>query len=273
MSSFRNTFILWLAAGVTLIPSWPARSQALDAEVRQLVLSVAPDWNQQTGRLQRFERDPGVANGAWRAVGAAWPVLYGRNGLAWGRGLPGYGDAEPGRRKQERDGRAPAGIFRIGTIYTYDAALPAGSRYGKFHTVTRADAWGDNPDQPEIYNRFVTIPDPAKPPPWFEKAKMRHGDFAYRWLVEIRHNSDPAPVLGAGSAIFFHIRRGETRPSSGCTTMAEPQLVELIRWLRAEASPHYALLPRDQYAAKWRAWGLPSPELFDAAASGRGPIR
>ena len=36
---------------------------------------------------------------------------------------------------------------------------------------------------------------------------MRSGDFAYHWLIEIRHNSDP-PVPGAGSAIFFHIRRG-----------------------------------------------------------------
>ena len=57
---------------------------------------------------------------------------------------------------------------------------------------------------------------------------MRSGDFAYRWLVEIRHNADP-PVPGYGSAIFFHIRRGPSRPSAGCTTMAEKNLVELIR--------------------------------------------
>src|SRR3712207_9253115 len=76
------------------------------------------------------------------------------------------------------------------------------------------------------YNKHIVIPDPANPPPWFEKQKMRHGDFAYRWLVEIRHNSDP-PVAGDGSAIFFHIRRGVTRPSVGCTTMAENDLVRV----------------------------------------------
>src|SRR5205823_7534593 len=128
-------------------------------------------------------------------------------------------------RKTECDWLAHAGIYRIGKIYTYDDHLPAGSDY-PFHQLTTADAWSDDVSSPD-YNRFVTIPDPANPPPWFAKQKMRHADFAYRWLVEIRHNSDP-PVPGAGSAIFFHIRRGIDRPTSGCTTMAEPDLVKII---------------------------------------------
>ena len=118
----------------------------------------------------------------------------------------------------------------------------------------------DDPNLPN-YNQFVTIPDPEHPPDWFEKAKMRHGDFAYRWLVEIRHNSDP-PQPGAGSAIFFHIRRGENRPTSGCTTMAEGELEKLVRWLRAADHPEYALLPREEYRRKWQAWGLPDPSLL-----------
>lgn len=207
-----------------------------------------------TGRLQCFER----RGDEWTAATTAWPVLYGKNGLAWGRGVA--GNSGVGLQKVERDGRAPAGIFEVGKIYTYDRSLPDGARF-PFHTVTRADAWVDDVRLPE-YNRHVRI-DPANPPPWFEKQKMRHGDFAYRWLVEIRHNSDP-PVAGAGSAIFFHIRRGVSRPSAGCTTMAEENLVRMIRWLRAEKQPHYVLLPESEYTAKWKAWGLPSPE---AAAS------
>ena len=104
--------------------------------------------------------------------------------------------------------RRPA-FFEIGKIYTYDAQLPAGADF-PFHQVTTADAWIDDVNHPD-YNRFVTDPDPANPPPWFAKQKMRHNDFAYRWLVEVRHNSDP-PVSGAGSAIFFHIRRGVSSP-------------------------------------------------------------
>jgi L,D-peptidoglycan transpeptidase YkuD (ErfK/YbiS/YcfS/YnhG family) len=217
----------------------------------QLIVGIAPDWNSKRGHLQRFERAPGAD---WAPVAPPVPVLFGKHGAAWGRGLA--GQDESGLRKTERDGRAPAGIFRIGKIYTYDAQLPAGSDY-PFHQVTTADAWVDDVSHPD-YNRFVTIPDPANPPPWFAKQKMRHNDFAYRWLVEIRHNSDP-PLPGAGSAIFFHIRRGVDRPSAGCTTMAESELVKLVAWLRAPRHPCYVLLPAAEYDTKWRNWHLPAP--------------
>lgn len=199
-------------------------------------------------------------DGLWKPALGPIPVLFGKHGLAWGRGV--RGTEEAGLHKQEHDGRAPAGVFRIGKIYTYDSALPPGSDY-PFHTVTEGDAWVDDPMLPE-YNRYVAV-DAKNPPPWFEKQKMRHNDFAYRWLVEIRHNADP-PVPGMGSAIFFHIRRGETRPTSGCTTMAQGNLVSVIRWLRAAENPHYVLLPWNDYQSKWKAWGLPNPVLLHGIA-------
>ncbi len=202
------------------------RAAGLPDDCTQLIVALAPDWNSMHGRAQLLERE----GGNWKTNGKAFPVLFGKNGLAWGSGLA--GQDENGLRKKERDKRAPAGIFRIGKIYTYDAQLPQGADY-PFHQVTKADAWVDDVRSPQ-YNQFVTIDDPANPPAWFEKQKMRHNDFAYRWLVEIRHNSDP-PVPGNGSAIFFHIRRGVNRATAGCTTMAEPDLVRVITWLRARA--------------------------------------
>ena len=231
-------------------------AEGVPDDCTQLIVGIAPDWNSMRGHLQRFERAPGSD---WTAVAPAVPVLFGKNGSAWGSGLA--GQSESGLRKTERDGRAPAGVFRIGKIYTYDAQLPAGSDF-PFHQVTTADAWSDDVKSPD-YNRFVTIPDPANPPPWFAKQKMRHNDFAYRWLVEIRHNSDP-PMPGAGSAIFFHIRRGVDRPTAGCTTMAESDLVKLITWLRAPRHPCYVLLPASEYEARWQKWHLPAPEKKNA---------
>jgi len=245
------TLAVAFVSPILLAPIPRAQSAPLDS-VDQLIVSVAPTWNSSSGKLQRFER----TGGEWKPVGAAVPVLYGKDGLVWGRGV--LGTDQPGPHKAEKDKRAPAGVFRIGTIYTYDAQLPKGASF-PFHTVTSSDAWIDDPAHPQ-YNQHVVIDDPANPPAWFNKQKMRHGDFAYRWLVEIRHNSDP-PIAGAGSAIFFHIRRGPQRPSAGCTTMAEENLVTLICWLRADKSPHYALLPRDEYLAKWKSWGLPSPTV------------
>ena len=234
-----------------------AQVAPLGADVRQLLVSIAPDWDASAGKLLALER---TAEGGWKPALGPIPVLFGKNGLAWGRGV--LGTDERGRHKVERDARAPAGVFRLGTVYTYDSALPKGADY-PFHTVTPADAWVDDSALPQ-YNRFVTV-DPKNPPPWFESQKMRHNDDAYRWLVEIRHNADP-PVPGMGSAIFFHIRRGENRPTWGCTTMAKGDLVSLIRWLRPQAHPHYALLPWSEYQKKWNAWGLPAPDLLGPIA-------
>jgi L,D-peptidoglycan transpeptidase YkuD (ErfK/YbiS/YcfS/YnhG family) len=247
-------FLRFVLVPASLLMASSAHAAGVPGDCEQLIVGLAPSWNSMRGELQRFERSGG---GPWRHVGGQSPVLFGKNGLAWGRGLA--GQEENGLRKKERDGRAPAGVFQIGRIYTYDPALPAGADF-PFHQVTKADAWIDDPTRPD-YNRFVTIDDPKHPPPWFAKEKMRHNDFAYRWLVEVRHNSDP-PLPNEGSAIFFHIRRGSARPTSGCTTMAESDLVHLITWLRSAHHPCYVLLPRAVYGEKAETWGLPALGLF-----------
>jgi L,D-peptidoglycan transpeptidase YkuD (ErfK/YbiS/YcfS/YnhG family) len=94
---------------------------------------------------------------------------------------------------------------------------------------------------------------------------MKLNDPAFRWRVEIRHNADP-PVPGAGSAIFFHIRRGPDRHTAGCTTMTETDLVALIRWLRADRKPHYVLLPWAEYQRRQPQWKLPSVDIVAALA-------
>src|SRR5258708_6788571 len=74
-----------------------AHAGGLDPDVKQLIVSIAPDWNADHGKLQLFERE----GGEWKAASGAWPVLYGRKGLAWGRGLKGQDEA--GAKKVERD--------------------------------------------------------------------------------------------------------------------------------------------------------------------------
>ena len=248
VSIFRHLSICLL---ISLASS--AYGDGVPDDCTQLILGIAPTWNSIRGELRLFERSPG---GKWEAVSAPSPVLFGKNGVAWGTGLAGQN--ESGLRKKERDGRAPAGVFEIGKVFGYDPQLPPGADY-PYHQVTEADIWSDDPRSAN-YNRHIVI-DPKNPPDNYTHEKMRSGDFAYHWLIEIRHNSDP-PVPGGGSAIFFHIRRGVNRPTTGCTTMAKADLVKLITWLRAGRHPCYALLPAAEYDKKWRAWNLPSPETF-----------
>jgi L,D-peptidoglycan transpeptidase YkuD (ErfK/YbiS/YcfS/YnhG family) len=234
-----------------------ARADGVPNDCTQLILGLAPDWNSLHGKLQLFERE---RRNGWTPISGPFQALFGKNGLAWGTGLA--GQDELGLRKKERDGRAPAGVFRIGEVFGYDATLPAGGDY-PYHQVTKADVWSDDPRSPN-YNRHIVI-DPENPPDNYSHEKMRSGDFAYRWLIEIRHNADP-PIAGAGSAIFFHIRRGVNRPTTGCTTMAESDLVKIVTWLRAARHPCYALLTTGEYEKKWRTWDLPSPGKIGAGS-------
>jgi hypothetical protein len=83
----------------------------------QLILGMAPTWNSVRGELRLFERSHG---GDWTPVAGPFPVLFGKNGAAWGTGIAGQN--EPGLRKKERDGRAPAGVFEIGQVFGYDSS-------------------------------------------------------------------------------------------------------------------------------------------------------
>ena len=233
-----------LAQGATSIPE----------STKQLIVTVPDSWNTHRASMWQFQRVK--AGGTWTVVSTQpTSVLLGKNGSAWGLGLlPVPHGQQDVPSKQEKDGRAPAGCFRIGKLYGYAPAVPNGATMS-FDQVTARDCWIDDVTHPS-YNKHVEV-DPTNPPPWYAKQRMRLGDFAYEWLVEIRHNSDP-PKPGAGSAIFFHIRRGPDSPTAGCTTMAKDQLVGLIKWIKPEAQPLYVLLPKAEYNARLKSWALPA---------------
>lgn len=223
----------------------------LGNSVRQVIVARAPSWNSNTASLQCFQR--ASARDPWQPVFAKpFPVLLGKKGLAWGRGAftpPANGVPA----KIEKDWKAPAGVFQLGLLFGYAAQPPGGTRW-PYHQVGPLDAYVDDPQNP-YYNQHVRV-NPNSIPPWFEKQKMRLGDAAYKWMLEIRHNQKPA-APGYGSAIFFHVRRGPDKPSAGCTTMAVENLEKLIRWVDPGAYPHYVLLPAADYDYLRGPWRLP----------------
>lgn len=225
------------------------RAERLPATCHQLVLAIAPAEDSTVGQMLLLNK----VGSRWIVVGSPMRVFFGASGLAWGRGLTRPPDKAV--FKVEGDQKAPSGIFAIGKIFTYDQSLPEGADY-PFHTITENDAWVDDPRHPD-YNRHVILSNALMRSQW-QKHRMRLNDPPHRWLIEIRHNADP-PLSGAGSAIFFHIARGPDVPSAGCTVMAKENLLRLIRWLRASAHPHYALLTREDYLNHWRGWSLPPP--------------
>ena len=231
-----------------------SQEQRIPDKSRQLVVTVTEGWNTHRGSMYRFSRSK--AGGTWQqAAEQPTAVLLGKQGLAWGRGLLPVPHGDNGiPTKRERDARAPAGCFKIGMFYGYSKQPPEGVVL-PYYQVTARDCWIDDINHP-AYNKHVVV-DLNAPPPWYDKQKMRLGDFAYEYLLEIRHNSDPVQP-GAGSAIFFHIRRGPDSPTSGCTTMTKANLLSLTGWLKPEAQPLYVLLPKAEYNARLKLWGLPA---------------
>jgi L,D-peptidoglycan transpeptidase YkuD (ErfK/YbiS/YcfS/YnhG family) len=247
-------FFAGLFFGYTSAMSVSADSERPGLDARQMIVCLAPERSSSEGTLQLFQRD---SAGNWQADGKSWPVLFGRGGLAWGRGV---NPPQPGPQKTSNDRRNPAGLFKIGFVLGYAPALPSGAKGWPYHQVTDRDAWIDDPALPD-YNHLYTLAPGAPFPPWWEKEHLHLGDFAYEWMVLIEHNYDQ-PDPNAGNEIFFHVRRGEHYRTAGCTTMSRPDLEKLIRWLQPGSNAMLAELTRADYLRHWKEWDLPPPALL-----------
>jgi len=230
----------------------------LGLDAKQMIICLADEASSFEGTLQLFHRD---ASGQWQADGDPWPVLFGRGGLAWGRGLH---PPQAGPQKKTNDRKNPAGLFKLGFALGYAPSLPSGAQGWPYHQVTDRDAWIDDPKLAALgYNHLYTLPPDAPYPPWWEEEKLHLGDAAYEWMVLIEHNYT-GPDPGAGNLIFFHVRRGEHYRTAGCTTMKKEDLEHMLRWLKPGSNAMLAELTRADYARLWKEWHLPPPEKMPA---------
>jgi L,D-peptidoglycan transpeptidase YkuD (ErfK/YbiS/YcfS/YnhG family) len=215
----------------------------------QCIVGQTKGWNSSDVSLTTYEKK----GGKWVKVAGPWAGKVGKNGLVWGLGIS---PRPPGATiKNEGDNRAPAGVFLIGDAWGYDASIRKSSDLA-YHQVTAHDLWVED-TKSQSYNQHVLLDhDPVTE--WEKKQQMKQNDHAHSLKLFIDHNAPPAAKPGAGSAIFFHIWRGEgSKPTAGCTTMPEDQLRGMIKWIEPKKQPVYVLLPDTEYAAKKDAWKLP----------------
>ena len=223
-------------------------AQPIPASARQLVVVITPAWDATTGSLVRYVRPS--ARAAWRQVGEAVPIVVGRSGLGWGRGL--HGDSAPrgagGPGKAEGDGRSPAGVFRLTEAFGY--APEDSVRTGLPYRHATADLECVDDPASALYNQVIQRP---AAPDYTSHEEMRRSDALYRVGVVVAHN-DPAVPRG-GSCIFLHQWSGPRSTTSGCTAMAAAPLDALVAWLRPGAV--LVQLPETPYRRLRRAWRLP----------------
>jgi D-alanyl-D-alanine dipeptidase len=218
------------------------------ARATQLLVVTTATWDTANGTLRRYSRD---ASGPWRAVGTGVPVVVGRTGLAWGVGLAPDVEGEPAKR--EGDGKAPAGLFPLGTAFGFAPSAKAmGTRLPYLRLAETTECVDDAASA--HYNAIV---DRTRVPrvDWTSSERMRSIGL-YRLGVVVDYNPTPA-VAGRGSCIFLHVWQGPRSSTAGCTAMAEPALAELVRWLDPARRPALVQLTDAAYARRRAAWRLP----------------
>lgn len=218
---------------------------------RQLLVVTTADWDASKGTLARYERANGDA--AWAPSGSPLPVVIGKNGLGWGRGL--HGEAlGPGPVKAEGDLKSPAGAYSLGAGFAYDPASLGFSPNLPVRRVGEETICVENADS--RYYNVILDKSEAAAPDWRDPDQMLRKDDLYSYGVFVNHNF-PNPQPGAGSCIFLHLWRGPDSHTAGCTAMTKENMLGLLRWLDAAKRPVLLQLPRDVMAEYARKWGAP----------------
>ena len=195
---------------------------------QQLVVVTATDFNATMAQMIRYEY-----NGKrFIKVGTTANVNLGRHGMGWGRGIM---DLKPGASepcKHEGDGKAPAGVFSLNTVFGYAVSYPTAMPY--LYASDDLICVDDGNDT--RYNRILHTKTLPKSFEW-----MHRNDGQYELGIVVNHNT--ANISGMGSCIFMHVQKAPQAPTAGCTSMAKKTLRQLVRWLDPAKKPLLIQLP------------------------------
>jgi L,D-peptidoglycan transpeptidase YkuD (ErfK/YbiS/YcfS/YnhG family) len=251
MKSFLSSLIALVCLAASL-QSLPKKRTPMDS-CMQLVVVTTNDWNSSQATLRRYWR--ANIRMPWQEKGEPITVVVGKNGLAWGKGAI-LVDKEVGTPddpvKKEGDGRAPAGIFWLGTTFGYTTQPMPGWKMPYRYLNSAVECVDDT--KSKFYNQIVDRSTVA--PDWNSSEHMLRQDDLYRWGVLVEHNYGSAQP-GGGSCIFMHIWRGPGQPTVGCTAMPQVDLESLIAWLDPGRTPMLVQLPIGDYEKLRHGWRLP----------------
>jgi D-alanyl-D-alanine dipeptidase len=234
-------------AAPAVVTCTPPSASPIPSAITQALVVTTPSWTDFSGTMTQFERS---ANGPWTAVASPIAVTVGKTGLGWGRGL--HGQLTPpgcnGPTKAEGDGRSPAGVFTLGSVY----GDTQGAGSFPYSLITPSLRCPDDPAS-HYYNEIVD--ENLVTPDWNSAEVMLRPDGLYHWVVFVNHNSDPR-TPGGGSCIFIHVWGGPTTPTVGCTSLDGTALQTVLAWLQPQQAVQI-VLPQPVYAAVRASWQLP----------------
>lgn len=210
----------------------------------QLIVVTSDSWVNIKGKMNVYEYNAGV----WKAVLKDIPIVTGRSGMAWGKGLHST-ELNKGRLKKEGDGNSPAGIFYLSGLFGYD---DISSKMNSMKVDKQTFCVDDS--QSAYYNQIVKA-DSVKMD-WTSAETMRMKSTVYKYGIFVDYNVKPV-IPDMGSCIFMHIWSGSTSPTAGCTAMKETDILKLIGFLDKEKNPLLVQVPRAEYYKMKRIYKLP----------------
>lgn len=217
------------------------------AQHRQLIVVTTKNWSAVAGTARRFE----LHGRRYVRVGPSFPIVVGKTGLAWGRGLVPFHPAPGDPVKHEGDGKSPAGIFRLPYAFGFSKTttrLP-------FRVLTPTVVCPDDPHS----LHYNTLVDSLRVSRDWDSAEQMRMISGYEYGVFVAHNSDPVQP-GAGSCIFLHIWGDQTHGPAGtvgCTAMTESNIRLLLAWLDPRQHPVLVQMPAPEYRRYRQSLGLP----------------
>jgi len=99
---------------------------------------------------------------------------------------------------------------------------PASAEYNRISTRQGAAAWKSAENMAELAAR------------------------EYKWMAVIEQNPSRSP--GRGSCVFLHVGH-PADPTSGCTALAEEDLIEILQWLDPDRRPMLVQTPAAVYGS------------------------
>jgi D-alanyl-D-alanine dipeptidase len=221
---------------------------------KQMILVLTDSITSTNGNLVYFERPNDKSK--WVQLSKTIPVVIGRNGLGWGRGLNSI-DSSKLPMKTEGDGRSPAGVFELSAAFGYASAEEMKGLKIPYIPVTEMVECIDD-IRSSHYNQIVSR-DEIKEVDWQSSEKMYFAEIWYEQGVIIDHNTNPI-INGAGSCIFIHNWSLPNETTAGCTEMEPVNLKKIIYWLDSSANPVLVQLTKQLYSKYQQTWELPQKD-------------
>ncbi|PIQ23680.1 hypothetical protein COW36_20065 [bacterium (Candidatus Blackallbacteria) CG17_big_fil_post_rev_8_21_14_2_50_48_46] len=236
----------------------PLPENPIPPQSQQMLRVISADWNAVPAKLQRFERPNSET--AWQAVGSAMPVVVGKKGMGWGQGLHSKALAAPEAFRKEGDKRAPAGVFRLGTVFGLARPETVKPWLKMPYLLLQDETRCIGARESVYYNQIVEQNQVKRD--WKHdgdnenmKLDALRDEGAYRWGLFVEHNTPPDRV--SGSCIFVHLWKGDGSGTSGCTALSKQNIEILLHWLDQSKNPILVQMPEAEYQALKAAWLLP----------------